>query len=666
MSEFIKVKTAVRKQFDLISKDQRKLFFVQVDRDKIWELYLEGFADPVIRQDHNCNCCKSFLRQWAGIVTIKNNQIETIWDVEVDELYKQPIKNISRYIKSLPVSDVFVNTFPKLGTDSNTCTLEDGSVVRWNHFYVELPKQFVHKGSSSIEAEQGNLRDNKTVLQRSLSELPIHATETVLDLIGQNSLYRGKEFEGMLKEFLKVQQEYANIPNELRNNYCWSKSVELSPALCRIRNTSIGTLLIDISEGKDLDQCVHAFGSMMAGYKRPTTPIITPKMAGDAKKALTEAGYLESLERRVALATDLTINNVLYSDKTTSVKDVFDEIATEQVNPKSLTKVEEVSINDFIVNVLPKTKSLEVLLENSHLNSFVTLLTAQDNKVKPLFKWDNPFSWSYTGGVTDSIKERVKQAGGNVDGVFRVSLSWDNQDDLDLHIYEPNGNHIYYPNKRLKHMSSGMLDVDANGGDGIRQDPCENITWTDELKMPEGDYTVKVNNYNKRQHNNQGYTVQVDFKGEIYEFSNKVNPRNGGTDEAVILNYSRSKGLTIKGSVSKSTLTTKEKWCLKTNQWHKVKFMLLSPNHWDTQIGNKHFMFMLDKCVSDESPRGFYNEFLKEDLTPYRKFMEILGSKLKPENSPFQLSGVGFSETQRNHLYVKVGGAFNRTLKINF
>lgn len=50
---------------------------------------------------------------------------------------------------------------------------------------------------------------------------------------------------------------------------------------------------------------------------------------------------------------------------------------------------------------------------------------------------DNNFSWAYTGGITDSIKERVKQAGGNVDGELRISLSWFNFDDLDLHVIEP-------------------------------------------------------------------------------------------------------------------------------------------------------------------------------------------------------------------------------------
>lgn len=45
------------------------LFYVPIDRTEIWERYISGF-DPEQRQEHNCNACKSFLRQYGGIVAI--------------------------------------------------------------------------------------------------------------------------------------------------------------------------------------------------------------------------------------------------------------------------------------------------------------------------------------------------------------------------------------------------------------------------------------------------------------------------------------------------------------------------------------------------------------------------------------------------------------------
>ncbi|AKJ73725.1 hypothetical protein SP38_123 [Salmonella phage 38] len=44
----------------------------------------------------------------------------------------------------------------------------------------------------------------------------------------------------------------------------------------------------------------------------------------------------------------------------------------------------------------------------------------------------------------------------------------------------------------------------------------------------------------------------------------------------------------------------------------------------------------------------------------------MLGSKMKVQPNENQLSGLGFSTTQRNHVFVKVSGAFNRTVKVIF
>ena len=94
--------------------------------------------------------------------------------------------------------------------------------------------------------------------------------------------------------------------------------------------------------------------------------------------------------------------------------------------------------------------------------------------------------------------------------------------------------------------------------------------------------------------------------------------------------------------------------------------IMLSPNYWDDQsgIGNRHVFFMLKGCVNDEGPNGFFNEYLRSDLIEHRKVFEALGSKMRVEPSNDQLSGIGFSTTQRNSVVVKVTGKVTRTLKV--
>jgi len=73
---------------------------------------------------------------------------------------------------------------------------------------------------------------------------------------------------------------------------------------------------------------------------------------------------------------------------------------------------------------------------------------------------------------------------------------------------------------------------------------------------------------------------------------------------------------------------------------------------------------MLEGCRHEGAVRGFYNEFLRGDLEPHRKVMELVGSKVRTEESDQQLSGLGFSTTQRNHLVCKVSGSFTRQIKV--
>lgn len=658
---FNKLKLQVQKRFKEISSDT--IFYVDIDRDKIWERYLSGFDDPAERQAHNCNCCKSFLRQYSGMVAIVDNKVQTIWDITPPSHFAKSVKNIRDYILSLPVTNVFITTEDKLGTEKSADKKRD---IVWTHFYIEVPQSAIYKGSETIDSVQGSSRDSKAVLKRSLDELTKDAVDTVLELIAQGSLYRGNEFKGLLTEFQYLQLAYSKVPAGLKDNFCWAASRNAGQALTRIRNTAIGTLLINLSEGMELDMAVTKFETVMApsNYKRPVA-LVTPRMVEEAKEKLSALGYLESLERRFAMPADLNVNNVLFVDKSSSLKDVFEDIKKDtMINPRSLSKTEEMSIRDFITDVLPKTKGLYLLLENSHLSNMVSLLTSV-NGGPTLFKWGNPFSWAYTGGITDSIKERVKQAGGKVDGELRCSLSWHNFDDLDLHILEPGGNRIYYSSKS-NYYTDGTLDVDMNAGSGKTREPVENIVWPDAKKMEEGRYQLLVHNFAKRETTGKGFTVQIECRDEIFELDFPTNPRDGVFQGIVQFDYTRKGGLKMVGDI-KSNVSSKDKWNLKTNRFHKVKNMLLSPNCWgDLATGNKHYFFNLENCLSDEATRPFFNEFLKPELETHRKFFEVLGGKLTISPTNNMVAGVGFSETQRNHIYVKVDGSFKRTLKINF
>ena len=678
---FGEFKVLMQEHFKQMSKDATHLFEIELDKDVLWNLYLDSYPDgknEIFRQrrEHDCSCCRHFIKNIGNVAFLVNNKVTTIWDFETGDTTFQPVINaLSKFVKSQLVSNIYVSKDKKIGTNKNYENCENGKIIEWEHFFLELPDKFVDKSNKSEGDIKGGFRDTRNVFKRSLDEITEESLLTVLELISQNSLYKGEEWKAVLTEFLKYKKAYDKLSAEEKENYTWEQSVKVGGSIGRIKNHSIGTLLINISEGMDLDLAVKKYEAIVApeNYKR-SKPIYTKKMLDDAKKTLQELGYMDSLNRRFATLNDITVNNILFSNKDSAKRisglDIFDEMSSSiPVNPKKFSKVEEVSIDNFIKDILPTAKELEVFLENKHASNMVSLIAPENKDSKTMFKWDNNFSWSYSGNITDSsMKDKVKSAGGNVEGVLRFSIQWNDDkfdsNDLDAHCYEPNGNLIYYGAKN-NIRTTGQLDVDIQRP-RENEPAVENITWTDKGRMQEGTYRFLVHNFSNRG-GRGGFRAEVEFDGQIFSFDYTKELRQ---DEKVVVaevTFDKVKGFTIKEKLP-SNVSSKEIWGLKTNQFIPVSVVCYSPNWWDGQHnqGHRHYMFMLKDCINTEQPSSFYNEFLNQELNTHRKVMEALGSKLAVKDANDQLSGIAFSSTKRNELLVKVKGNMERMVKIKF
>lgn len=673
--DFTTIKTAVAAQFTKMANGP--LFTVDLSKDELWNTYLSAFPEgtnPMYRErtEHDCNCCKQFIRAVGNVVSIVDNKLVTIWDGQVNEPNYQVVATaLSNFVKSKAVAGRFLHYENTAGSNKSFEDTLNG-IRQWDHFFVNIPRQFV-TNKDSIASMVSEHRSSHDVLLRSLKEFTNDSVEIVLDLIAQNAIYRGQENLATVKEFKKLKGVFDKLATESeKDNFVWTSIATVNGAVSRIRNSAIGTLIDDISSGKEIDDAVRSFEAKVApaNYKRPTA-VVTKKMIEDARNTINNLGLTSALERRFATLTDISINNILFANRQTKnvlMGDVFDDISAAVVGKGSKKKetVEEISIDKFISDILPRVDSVELMVENSHQNNFVSLIAPVDPSAGNLFKWDNKFSWSYAGNMADSIKERVKAAGGNVSGDVCCRLAWFNYDDLDLHMIEPDGYEIYFGNRGRKSRCGGDLDVDMNAGSGKTRTPVENIVYENVSTMKEGNYKLFVYNYNKRESDNVGFEVECDFLGSVHKFVYE-NPVRGSTKVDVVeFNYSKKKGITIVKSLP-STTRTKEVWGINTLTYVPVNAIMLSPNYWDDKgVGNKHYFFMLDGCVNDGSARGFFNEFLKEELNKHRKVFEIVGSKMTTKESKDQLSGLGFSSTQRNSVMLRVKGSFTRVIKVNF
>lgn len=679
--EFKNVKNLLAENFARIS-EANHFFETDVDKDYLWNLYLDSFPEgtnPIYRERrvYDCSACRQFIRNIGGAVYIDDDlNAHSIFEFDTRSTTFQPVMDaLAAYVTSRPIIDIYLNDSPNVGINQNRELLDDGTIHTWEHFFVKLPSTMYNTHKDHIPTEKAKIRDRKNVFKRSLDEISMDAIDTVLELISSNTLYKGEEWKNPIKMLKNFKTLYSVIPDNKKDLYAWHTALTLSDTIGRIRNHSIGVLLTDISEGMDLDTAVRRYEKIVAptNYKRPKA-IYTKKMLEDAKKTITELGYMDSLPRRFATLDDITVNNILFSNRDAAKRiggDIFDDMMADVVvDPKKFSRVEEVSAEKFVNDILPTAKSVEALLENRHAQNMVSLIAPTNKGAKTMFKWNNGFSWAYTGNITDSdIRENVKSAGGRVDGVLRFSIQW-NEDgtdncDLDAHCIEPSNYEIYFGSAKKPRFSPthGQLDVDVIY-------PCgkvavENITWCNKHQMREGVYQFYVYQYSGSARH--GFRAEIEFNGSVYSFDYSKAMRHGEEVKVADVYLDRFGNFTIK-ELLPSNISSREIWGLKTNNFVPVTIVMYSPNYWDDQqgIGHRHYFFMLKDCVNPEQPNGFYNEFLDNRLNDHKRVFEALGNKLAVASADDQLSGLGFSATKRNDLIVKVKGATERIMKVKF
>ena len=641
--DFVK---AIQKNLQQMSKDSSRLFTVNVDTEELYNLYLDSFpagTNEIYRErrEYDCSCCRHFIRDVGNVVSIKNGELHTIWGINPvsDDKYNVVAAALDAYVKQKAVLGVFLKKEKRIGTPENREMLPTGKINKYEHFFVDLPEICIFKEyyGHTLEGDLSQFRDIRNVFKRSLDEISKEAIDTVLELIAQNSLYKGAEWKKQLTEFKNYQKEYGKLTDEQKELWIWEKSIAAGAVIGKIRNHSIGTLLVNISEGMDLDIAVRKYEQIVApvNYKRPKA-IFTKKMLEDAKKTITELGYMDSLQRRFATLDDITVNNILFSNKDaakriTGAMDLFDEMEQDvAIDPKRFSKVEEISAEDFIKNVLPVAKELEVYLENKHIQNMVSLIAPEVAAAKTMFKWNNGMSWAYTGNITDSdIKENVKAAGGSVAGVVRFSIQWNDKDgkdnsDLDAHCIEPKGGEHIYFGCRKSLRTRGELDIDitqpvdqCKASNGVA---VENITYPSKEYMIPGTYKFFVNQFAYR--GSQGFKAEIEVNGEIHSYEYNA-PVRGNVDVAEVILDQAGNFKVVDKLPGNCSMISKDVWGIKTLQFTPVSVVCYSPNYWDEQkgIGHQHLFFMLKDCINPEEPNGYYNEFLKPELEQQREMI---------------------------------------------
>jgi Ca-activated chloride channel family protein len=125
---------------------------------------------------------------------------------------------------------------------------------------------------------------------------------------------------------------------------------------------------------------------------------------------------------------------------------------------------------------------------------------------------------------------RLARAGAQ-SGDIRVSLLWNNRNDLDIHVVTPRQEEIFYGHPQ--DVAGGFLDVDMNVR-GETSKPVENIFWA-RGKAPQGRYRVFVQNYDYHEKHREPTPFQVELKNgsEYSHFEGTLSGKGPASDTEV-------------------------------------------------------------------------------------------------------------------------------------
>lgn len=654
--------------FDRAISSSKKLFTTDVTG--LWELYL-GNLPVEAKQHYTCHACRHFIERFGGLVTIdENGSMESaIWDVaSTPKFFVPAVSAMKEAVLNSRVNGVFVPDARVLGTPKTG---------DWTHIHIRLPQDMVNRSvirtAHQVAAAK---REDFNVLSRVSSQ---HTTENVdqaIELLKFGTVYRGDRYIPAAKWFRNVLETRAALPtSRARENYLWLAALEAPNGFIPSNSSNLGQTLGDIADGLPLVEVGLRLtdrlnpNTFMRAQSAPTANAIREHERVFQK--LVEAGVVseDSLKRRYAQIEEVPLSIWAPNEKVTPKKQptgVFGNITPKDKKPSTAREMNLPSTvmtwEKFQRTLLPTADKIEALMDNP--NRFMAMVTAAVEGSPNILQWDNTFSWYYHAGVDADIRKRVEEAGGRyANNEIRVSLSWENYTDLDIHCITPGRQHIYYGAKRSR--CGGWLDVDANGGHAQTMTPVENIRW--ERNAPEGRYRFYVHNFQERGSGKTPFKVEMEVNGKTWTF-NGVSGATGWQVDVFEFDYYNGQVTQIRHAA----ITSDDSWTAQPNTFAKVNGITTSPNLWGddpkTQAGS-HVFFLLDgvQDTSEGMGRGFFNEMLIPELREIRRTLEAFTASTPIEGvEQASACGLGFSKDGEWNVTLKVtSGNITQLVKID-
>ncbi len=132
------------------------LYIVDLSPSDLWDTYLAAFppgTNPIYKTntEHDCYCCRNFIRDMGATVAISNHTLQTIWSVPgLPEPYATVAAALDQKVLQGAIQDIFVTTEENFGHKHTIQLLGESCTKKWNHFYCEDIRPHQVSGSTSV------------------------------------------------------------------------------------------------------------------------------------------------------------------------------------------------------------------------------------------------------------------------------------------------------------------------------------------------------------------------------------------------------------------------------------------------------------------------------------------------------------------------------------
>lgn len=340
------------------------------------DVYLAALPDEDQRRHHSCSCCRHFLNDFGGLVTIdKDGKTHSLFfDTETfprDNYFFTAVERLQEVAESARVEGIHRNANVVWGTQ------EEGG---FTHMSVIPPVHLLHtRRDISARQAQAVLKEDYKRMAAAFSE-PYLSVENLTQLkrVCDAEVLQGDEkIQGVARWLLNTATERKEATNQrVKENLLWRAIGSALPGYTHPNSTLVGTVLDDIAAGLDFESIKKRFihKTRPDTFRRPDAAP-TENHVEVAERLIEKMGVAPSLRRRVATIGDIQDRAYVWRKlikptvEEPAPVSIFGHLKTKEADkPKKelALPAATMSWNKFASEVLPNVTDIEIYIQNQY------------------------------------------------------------------------------------------------------------------------------------------------------------------------------------------------------------------------------------------------------------------------------------------------------------